>query len=132
MSGDITSDLRVENGDTLSIPLKSNTITVVGEVKRSGTYTYQPELSLEDYIDLSAGITRRADQSGVYIVKANGSVIMPERNLWRFTLNRESLDPGDTIVIPLNTQYKESLSAWREVTQILFQSVVAVAAVERL
>ena len=132
MSGDLNADLEVEDGDRLVIPVLSNTVSVVGEVKRQGTHSFQGELSLDDYIDLSAGFTRRADDGGIYIVKANGSVVTLERNLWRFTENNSSLDPGDTIVVPINTQYKESLASWREITQIVYQSMVSIAAVVSL
>ena len=132
MSGDTNADLEVEDGDRIVIPLLSNTVSVVGEVKRQGTHSFQGELTLDDYIDLSAGFTRRADDGGIYIVKANGSVVMLEKNLWRFTGNNRSLDPGDTIVVPINTQYKESLASWREITQIVYQSMVSVAAVAAL
>ncbi len=132
MSGDLNADLEVEDGDRLVIPVLSNTVSVVGEVKRQGTHSFQTELNLDDYIDLSAGFTRRADDGGIYIVKANGSVMTLERDLWRFTGNNSSLDPGDTIVVPINTQYKESLASWREITQIIYQSMVSIAAVARL
>jgi polysaccharide export outer membrane protein len=132
MSGDVDADLEVEDGDRIVIPILSNTVSVVGEVKRKGTHSFQGELTLDDYIDLSAGFTRRADDGGIYIVKANGSVVTLERNLWRFTGNNSSLDPGDTIVVPINTQYKESLASWREITQIVYQSMVSVAAVAAL
>jgi polysaccharide export outer membrane protein len=132
MSGDLNADLEVEDGDRLVIPVLSNTVSVVGEVKRQGTHSFQGELALDDYIDLSAGFTRRADDGGIYIVKANGSVVTLERNLWRFTGNNSSLDPGDTIVVPINTQYKESLASWREITQIVYQSMVSIAAVVSL
>ena len=132
MSGDVDADLEVEDGDRIMIPVLSNTVSVVGEVKRQGTHSFQGELSLDDYIDLSAGFTRRADDGGIYIVKANGSVVTLEKNLWRFTGNNSSLDPGDTIVVPINTQYKESLASWREITQIVYQSMVSVAALAAL
>ena len=132
MSGDVDADLEVEDGDRIVIPVLSNTVSVVGEVKRQGTHSFQGELALDDYIDLSAGFTRRADDGGIYIVKANGSVVTLEKNLWRFTGNNSSLDPGDTIVVPINTQYKESLASWREITQIVYQSMVSVAAVAAL
>jgi len=132
MSGDVDADLEVEDGDRIVIPVLSNTVSVVGEVKRQGTYSFQGELTLDDYIDLSAGFTRRADDGGIYIVKANGSVVTLEKNLWRFTGDNRSLDPGDTIVVPINTQYKESLASWREITQIVYQSMVSVAAVAAL
>ena len=134
MSGDLNADLEVEDGDRIVIPVLSNTVSVVGEVKRQGTHSFQGEFTLDDYIDLSAGFTRRADEGGIYIIKANGSVLTPERNLWRFTGNNKSqaLDPGDTIVVPINTQYKESLASWREITQIVYQSMVSIAAVVSL
>ena len=132
MSGDVDADLEVEDGDRIVIPVLSNTVSVVGEVNRQGTHSFQGELTLDDYIDLSAGFTRRADDGGIYIVKANGSVVTLEKSLWRFTGNNSSLDPGDTIVVPINTQYKESLASWREITQIVYQSLVSVAAVAAL
>ena len=132
MSGDSNANLEVTDGDRLVVPKLSNTVSVVGEVKRSGTHTFQADLTLDDYVDLSAGYTRRADDGGIYIVKANGSVVTLERDLWRFTGASRSLDPGDTIVVPINTQYKESLASWREITQIVYQSMVAVAAVANL
>ena len=132
MSGDANANLEVTDGDKLIVPKLSSTVSVVGEVKRAGTHTFQSELSLDDYVDLSAGFTRRADKGGVYIVKANGSVVTLEQNLWRFTRENRSLDPGDTIVVPIDTQYKESLASWRELTQIVYQSMVTIAAVANL
>ena len=132
MSGDANADIELTDGDTVTIPKLSNTVSVIGEVKRAGTHSFQSELSLDDYVDLSAGFTRRADNGGIYIVKANGSVVTMERNLWRFTGNNAALDPGDTIVVPINTQYKESLASWRVITQIVYQSMVSIAAVAAL
>jgi polysaccharide export outer membrane protein len=132
MSGNVSADIEVINGDKLSVPRLSNTVTVVGEVKRNGTHTFQEELALNDYIDLSAGFTRRADEGEIYIVRANGAVANLSRELWLFTTDTAVLDPGDTIVVPINTQYKESLASWRELTQILYQSVVSIAAVANL
>jgi polysaccharide export outer membrane protein len=132
MSGDMDADLEVEDGDRIVIPVLSNTVSVVGEVKRGGTLVFQPDLALSDYIDLAAGLTRRAEEGGIYLVKANGSVVVPQSSLWRFTDNYGLIDPGDTIVVPIDTQYKDSLASWREITQIIYQSMVSVAAVVAL
>ncbi|MEK9569600.1 MAG: SLBB domain-containing protein [Paracoccaceae bacterium] len=132
LNGDENADLAVTRGDVLSIPRQSNTVAVVGEVKRAGTHTYQEYLSLEDYVDLSAGYSNRADKKSVYIVKVNGAVQSIDSNLWTFRSQTLIVEPGDTIVVPINTQYKESLATWREVTQIIYQSLVSVAAVARL
>ena len=72
MSGDLDADLEVEDGDQIVIPVLSNTVSVVGEVKRQGTHSFQGELTLDDYIDLSAGFTQSCRRREYYIVKANG------------------------------------------------------------
>jgi polysaccharide export outer membrane protein len=122
----------VSDGDTLVIPKRVNTVTVVGEVYQQGTHTFASANRLEDYLSLSAGLTARADDKAIYVVKANGSVAMLESSWWRFGGASQRLSPGDTIVVPVNSQYKESLASWREITQIVYQSLISVAAVANL
>jgi polysaccharide export outer membrane protein len=129
---DAAADVEVTDGDVLMIPKKVSTVTVVGEVQQRGTHTFKDSLSVQDYLALSAGLTSRADGKGIYIVRANGSVTVLENSWWRFTGVQQRLQPGDTIVVPVNARYKEALASWREITQIVYQSIVSVAAVARL
>jgi polysaccharide export outer membrane protein len=132
IGGDLNADIELENGDSLIVPIKGNTVSVIGEVLRAGTHTYQSDLNLDDYLDLSAGLSARADTGGIYVIKANGGVDVFDNSLWRFNNNGNRLDPGDTIVVPINTQYKESLTSWNQITQIIYQSMVSIAAVANL
>lgn len=125
-------DINLEDGDALEIPKRSNTVSVVGEVNRSSTHAFEVGLTIEDYLELSAGMTARADGDGVYIVRANGQVTLIEKDWWRFDEERRRIRPGDTVVVPVNIEHKQSLARWREVTQIFYQSVVSLAAVARL
>ena len=133
LSGVADADYEVEAGDSLHVPRSSDTVSVVGEVRQPGTHLYQSGLSVEDYINLSAGTTRRSDDSAIYVVRANGSVTTFDSSWWRFANNASSqLQPGDSIVVPVDSQHKESLAQWREVTQIIYQGMVSVAALTRL
>ena len=133
LQGVADADYEVEAGDFLRIPRSSDTVSVVGEVRQPRTHVYQQGLSVEDYINLSAGMTRRSDDSAIYVVRANGSVTTLDSSWWRFANNASSqLQPGDSIVIPVDSQHKESLAQWREVTQIIYQGMVSVAAIARL
>ena len=133
LSGNRESDYEVEDGDELIIPRSSDTVSVVGEVRQPGTHIFQAGLSVEDYISLSAGVTKRSDQSAIYIVRANGSVTTLDSSWWRFSeSSQESLRAGDSIVVPVDSQHKESLAQWREVTQIIYQGMVSVAALANL
>ena len=133
LSGQVDADYEVEDGDVLTIPRSSDTVAVVGEVRQPGTHIFQSGLSVEDYISLSAGVTKRSDQSAIYIVRANGSVTTLDSSWWRFSSSGvQTLRPGDSIVVPVDSQHKESLAQWREVTQIIYQGMVSVAALANL
>jgi polysaccharide export outer membrane protein len=101
----------------------------VGEIRRPGTHSFQAGLDLYDYLDLSAGTTARADDKELYVVRADGSVFRPTNSWLRFDGAGISLNPGDTIVVPINTGYTDNLSLWREVTQVIFNSTAGLASI---
>lgn len=126
-AGNPEYDLEVEQGDSLYIPRKNSAISVVGEVQNPGTHSYNATLSVNDYLALSGNGRKRADDERVYVLRADGSVFLPGRHFFSSTDQR--LMPGDTIVVPLDIDYKDSLSLWSQVTQIFYQSAVALAAI---
>ena len=110
------------------IPPRSSTVTVVGEIRRPGTHSFQQDLDLNDYIGLSAGMTARADDKELYIVKSDGSVLRQKSSWVRFTADA-ALDPGDTIVVPIDSDYTNNIKLWREITQIVFNSTAGLASI---
>lgn len=132
MAGDDAANLLLEDGDVLRIPKKTNTITVIGEVRRQGSHTFESELALQDYLGLAAGTTPRADEENIYVVKASGRVVRQEISWTQFTDLDLRLQPGDTVVVPIDTTYKDYIPFWRDITAILYQGTVAIAAVARL
>jgi len=125
-------DLQVEDSDVLYVPSKRNSVDVVGEVNFSGSHLYQNELSLDDYLTRSGGLKPRADEDRIYIIKASGLVEVPDRGSWFAVNNDFELSPGDTIVVPLDTDYIDNLTLWSSATQIMYQMGVAVAAISSL
>lgn len=123
-------DLLIENGDMLLIPTKKQTVTVVGEVQHASTHFFENENSFDEYITMAGGIKQRADDERIYIIRANGAVVLPEKQLWFSAEN--NIKPGDTIVVPLNTEYKDNLTLWSQVTGIVYNAAVAIAAVKGL
>ena len=122
------ANLILADGDQLYIPGKSNTITVYGEVRRQSSYVYNPQLGIEDYIQLAAGPTQLADEENIYIVKANGNITQPKSGWFKFGSDKV-LSEGDTIIIPVNYNYVQALPFWRDVVSIVYQGAVAVAAI---
>jgi len=129
----IANDVYLQDGDQLLVPRKSQVVTVLGETRENSSYLYQSGLSRDEYIDLSGGLTRRADKKSIYVVRANGAVIAGGRSKW-FGRRQHNLDiwPGDTIVVPLDTERMRPLTFWGNVTQVLYQSAISVAAIKTL
>ncbi|MDB2386261.1 SLBB domain-containing protein [Shewanella sp.] len=124
------ADLQLEDRDILYIPSTKQTIAVMGEVQYSATHRFKEGKTVEQYLNMSGGVRQRADDDRTYVIKANGSVMIPNRSLW-FS-NESSLEPGDTIIVPLDTEYKDNLTLWTQVTQIIYNTAVAFATVARL
>ena len=89
-------------------------------------------MSVDDYLALSGGLKERAAEDRIYIIKANGSVKIPSTGGWFAANNAEQLEPGDTIVIPMDAGHMDKLTLWSTATQILYQLGVAVAAIGSL
>ncbi|ROQ22543.1 protein involved in polysaccharide export with SLBB domain [Gallaecimonas pentaromativorans] len=132
LAGDRDADMQVEDGDILYIPRKTSTVTVVGEVQHASSHRFKPGMSVEDYLNLSGGFRKRADEDRVYVIRADGSVMIPGHNSSWFASNSDQLKAGDTIVVPLDTEYMNNLTTWSSVTQIIYQSAVALAAIATL
>jgi polysaccharide biosynthesis/export protein len=124
-------DIELRAGDTLMIPRARQYVTVIGEVQNATAHIWKPGLSRDDYIRLSGGLTQRADKSRIYVVRADGSVVAETGSRW-FSRGGTDIRAGDTIVVPLNAEKLPQLTLWRQVTTILYNMAVAVAAVHAL
>jgi polysaccharide export outer membrane protein len=128
IAGGITGDIQLKDGDQLVIPNRRNTVNIIGEVQMASSYVYDGSLSAQDYIRRAGGVRKKADEGRIFIVKSNGSIEMLGNGGWFGLGNDKRLEPGDTIVVPLDTQYKDSLTVWSQATQIVYQIGVALAA----
>jgi len=126
-----TYDFQLVDGDTLNVPRYKPSITVVGEVQYPTSHFFDKKLSVNDYIDRSGGTKYTADKGRIYIVKANGRVYLPSNSAW-FRAKGQALDPGDTIVVPLDTDRVDRLTMWSRVTQIMYNTAVGLAAINGL
>jgi polysaccharide biosynthesis/export protein len=121
-------DVILRDGDTLLVPKFQQQVTVIGEVQNSTSHLFSPNLSRDDYIAMSGGTTHRADRGRIYVVHANGSVVSAEGNHW-FERSQAPMKPGDTVVVPLDTERLPPLPFWQAVTGIIYNVALGAAAV---
>ncbi len=125
------NDFPLEDGDELTIPRYKPSVTVIGEVQYPTSHFFDNKLNANDYIKRSGGTKKHADKKRIYIVKANGRVIEPSHSKW-FKAKSGSIEPGDTIVIPIDTDRVDGLEVWAKSTQILYQIALGAAAISSL
>lgn len=121
-------DIILKDGDRLVVPRITQEVTVIGEVQSTTSHLYNPSLSRNDYIQMSGGLTSRADDDRIYVVKADGSVVASSGKAW-FSGGKVDIEPGDTIVAPLDTERMRPLPFWTAVTTIIYNLAISAAAV---
>ena len=121
-------DVVLKDGDRLLVPRVTQEVTVVGEVQSATSHLYRADLSRDDYIAMSGGLTPRADDDRIYVVRADGSVVVRGGHAW-FSGGSVDIKSGDTIVAPLDTERMRPLPFWTAVTTIIYNLAIAAAAV---
>jgi len=125
-------NIYLEDGDSLIIPQATNIINIIGEVRNPNVVNYSESFLTDDYINLAGGLTQRANTSDLYIIRANGSIVSLKKSFFSLGLSRPNYEPGDTLVVPIKQNYQDPLPLWSQVTQIIYQSMVSLAAVKGL
>jgi protein involved in polysaccharide export with SLBB domain len=122
------TDVMLKDGDRLLVPDRMQEVTVLGEVQSTTSHLWDPALQRDDYVGLSGGLTQKADERRIYVVRANGSVVAGSSSRW-FRGGGEQIRPGDTIVVPLDAERMRPLTLWTAVSTIVYNLAIAVAAV---
>ena len=129
-------DIELENNDSLTIPVKSSEVNVVGSVMSRGSFLYFGQLNYKDYIEMSGGYSRYADEKHVYVLKVDGSARKLAKGSvsWNLTKERwemngfgdeiKEIEPGDTIVVPEKLDRLAWMRSIKDITQILYQIAV--------
>ena len=139
LAGDPSSDITLEDGDRLLVPNISQSVMVLGEVQYASTHVYEESLMRDDYLRLSGGLTSGADEARIYVVQANGQVQTAagaEMSWFRratiFGGNDAGggvIGPGDTIIVPYETDPIRPLTLWQTSAQIVYQMAVTLTAI---
>ncbi|WP_346209169.1 SLBB domain-containing protein [Aeromonas salmonicida] len=127
LSGDKQADVMLQDGDKLYVPALQNVVSIQGMVQFPSSHVYDGNLSVNDYLSRAGGTKKQADTDRIYVIKANGSVMLPGDSWFG---GRKSLEPGDTIVVPVDSDYLDNLSIMTSATQVLYQLGVAWSAIK--
>lgn len=73
LSGDRSKDVRLQNGDTIFVPVIGPVVAVAGEVKRPAIYEIKGKLTLDAAIQMAGGITASGYSGRLQIERFSGN-----------------------------------------------------------
>ena len=108
-------DTTLQDGDVITIPNRSDSIFVSGEVLVPQAMVYQARQSVDDYIQRAGGFTDRANQRDILLARQSGEVVAADQTSPR---------PGDEILVLPEVPTK-NLELAKTLSQIVYQIAVA-------
>ncbi|MDS4010882.1 MAG: polysaccharide biosynthesis/export family protein [Defluviicoccus sp.] len=113
------SNVRLEPGDVIVIPTRTDIVLIGGEVMMPQAIVYDEKFRASDYVQRAGGYTERADSGKVMIIRQNGAVEMGSDVV---------VQPGDQVVVMPAVEFK-SLQVAKDIMQILYQIAISTAVV---
>ena len=126
-------DIVLEDGDRLYVPPRQSMVSVFGAVFNENTFLFKQDKRVGDYLAQAGGVTKRADASGIYLIRADGTVVSRRQSgsiLGR--LNNLKPAPGDSIVVPEDLEYVTWTKSLKDLAQIFYQFGLGAAAIKVL
>ena len=120
-----SQDPLLEPGDVVFIPQRPSTVAVLGEVMQPGSYSYQPGMSVGDYIKKAGGYAQFSNDDMTFIVQPDGSARRLETSWLGF--DSTTLPPGSTIVVPRDLAPLYARQIVLDVTGIMSSLAVTIA-----
>jgi protein involved in polysaccharide export with SLBB domain len=118
-------DPLLEAGDVVFIPQRPSTVAVLGEVMQPGSYSYQPGMTVEDYVKKAGGYAQFSEDDLTFIVQPDGSARKVE-NSW-LHYDATALPPGSAIVVPRDLAPVDVRQLALDITSILSSFAVTAA-----
>ena len=121
-SNDQIANIRLQNGDVITIPEKADSLLISGEILVPQSVVYAAGMSVEDYIKGAGGFSQHADEDQILIIRQNGEVR---------DADEVDLKPGDEILVLPKVPTK-NLQLATSITQILYQLAVSAKVINDL
>lgn len=126
-------DIPLEDGDRFEVPKTPPFVTVMGQVYSPGSFVFERDHRVADYLRLAGGPTAQANDDDIHVIHPNGTVTSSRQNGWLESgLEGRILSPGDTIFVPEELDrfsWRKELKDW---TAILYQFGLGAAALKTI
>jgi len=108
LQADPTLDLKLRDGDVVSVDRSILAVRVDGEVRHPGLVNFVPGQDVADYIEQAGGLSNRAWRGKIRVTRVVTGQTLLARDV-------RSLDPGDFIWVP----EKPDITQWERLKDVL-------------
>jgi protein involved in polysaccharide export with SLBB domain len=119
-----SSDLALEDGDSLTVPTEPDFVQVAGQVYVPTSHLYDDDRKIADYIELSGGQTTLGELKHAYVIQANGEVLNYKGSRTSSKIARKTVSPGARIYVPLNVDRMNGTEKAQTWVQTLVNSAI--------
>lgn len=120
------NDIALKHGDVLYVPEREDSVVVQGEVLNPNAIVYNPEFGVEEYLNKAGGVKDSAAEDDIFVVHVNGEAEQFSHGF--FSASKAQVGPGDVIVVPMQVATLSGIQFAKDITAILYQLAVSVAA----
>ena len=98
-----TADIVLREGDVISIPKNTNTVTINGAVMVPNTVSYIAGKNIDYYLNQAGGYSDNAKKSKKFIVYMNGQVTKVKGS------GKKQIEPGCEIIVPSKSKKRTNM-----------------------
>jgi protein involved in polysaccharide export with SLBB domain len=107
-------NVRLQDGDTIVIPERVETVLVGGEVRMPQAVVWRQGMSIAEFLRAAGGLAERGDAGNVMIRRASGEILLDPT---------EAPQPGDEL-IALPKLDPKNFQLTSDLLNLIFQSAV--------
>jgi len=127
-------DVDLMGGDTLEVPQHPNAVNVMGYVYNPTSMLPMDGETVGHYLNSTGGPTADADESEIYVIRADGTVESRQQhsffgNFVSGSFLSSRVDDGDTIVVPQRIERTAWLREIKDITTIMSQLAITAGTV---
>jgi polysaccharide export outer membrane protein len=127
-----SKDRIIAGGDKIHIPAFVNQVYVYGEVLNPSSYEYNTTSSFNDYIKLSGGFSRSADENKIILISPDGTATSVKIGFLNSISGNKQILPGSLIYVPQYIGKVDGISLASAVAPIVSSFALSIASLNSI
>tara|TARA_B100000963_G_scaffold348380_1_gene355889 strand:+ start:4102 stop:5919 length:1818 start_codon:yes stop_codon:yes gene_type:complete len=133
LESNIQNNIYLNNNDNIHIPSYDSNVYVFGEVGNPGSVLFTENISIDDYIEKSGGLTRYSSTDSIFIVSPNGETKKVYVNGFKkFVAQDFDIFPGSVIYVPRHIGKVEGINFYATVAPIFSSLALSIASLNSI